>query len=115
MYNSIFQSAFTTLTPILGDAIRTNHADAVKTKPLGSESRNQRVKSIKSKVIEILEFIMDLRLHLRITNLLILFKQLYIAAPTNRQGGMLSGNVATHSTWQELASFAIIAVQARLL
>ena len=87
MYNSIFQSAFTTLTPILGDAIRTNQADVVKAKPLGGESRNQKVKSIKIKVIEILEFIMDLRLHLRITNLLVLFKQLYVAAPANRQGG----------------------------
>ena len=87
MYNSIFQSAFTTLTPILGDAIRSNQADVVKAKVVGGESRNQKVKSIKIKVIEILEFIMDLRLHLRITNLLVLFKQLYVAAPANRQGG----------------------------
>ena len=87
MYSSIFQSAFTTLSPILGEAMNANHTDAAKSKPLGSEARNQTVKSIKIKVIEILEFIMDLRLHLRITNLLILFKQLYVAAPTNRQGG----------------------------
>ena len=51
------------------------------------DSNNFAIKETKLKVIEILEFIMDLRLHLRIMNLLVLFKELYMTASPSGVGG----------------------------
>jgi hypothetical protein len=89
-YNSIVQSAFTAFTPILGDQLSINNTSeggVVKPK-ITAEANHFAVKETKLKVIEILEFIMDLRLHLRITNLLVLFKDLYQTASPSGLGGV---------------------------
>ena len=65
---------------------RTSEGGVMKPK-VSMDSNNFAIKETKLKVIEILEFIMDLRLHLRIMNLLVLFKDLYVTASPSRAGG----------------------------
>ena len=66
------------LTPLLQSSFLNPTRDAKSTRDYSSpESSHMDVMDTKMKIIEILQFIMDLRLDMRITNLLVIYKHHY--------------------------------------
>ena len=80
-YSSIIQTTMTAFTPLLSNYMPfdTNGRSAMG-RSKGTTEKSKAVRGTKLRVIEIIEFLMNQRLHLRITNLLSIFKQLYEAS-----------------------------------
>ena len=75
---SIMTTAMGPLTPLLHSSFLNPPRDNKLSRDYNSpESSNMDVMDTKTKIIEILQFIMDLRLDLRITNLLVIYKHHY--------------------------------------
>ena len=75
---SIMTTAMGPLTPLLHTSFLNPPRDNKLSRDYNSpESSHMDVMDTKTKIIEILQFIMDLRLDLRITNLLVIYKHHY--------------------------------------
>ena len=75
---SIMTTAMGPLTPLLHSSFLNPPRDNKLSRDYNNpESSNMDVMDTKTKIIEILQFIMDLRLDLRITNLLVIYKHHY--------------------------------------
>ena len=79
------------LTPLLQNSLLDPTRDLKSTRDYNSpESSHMDVMDTKMKIIDILQFIMDLRLDMRITNLLVIYKQHYHELTTLDEGSSLS-------------------------
>ena len=79
------------LTPLLQNNILNPTRDLKSTRDYSSpESSHMDVMDTKMKIIDILQFIMDLRLDMRITNLLVIYKQHYHELTTLDEGSSMS-------------------------
>ena len=75
---SIMTTAMGPLTPLLHNSFLNPQRDAKLARDYSSpESSHMDVMDTKMKIIDILQFIMDLRLDMRITNLLVIYKHHY--------------------------------------
>lgn len=75
---SIVTTAMGPLTPLFSDGIFGPRHNPKSTRDYNSpESSHKDVMDTKMKIIDILQFIMDLRLDMRITNLLVIYKHHY--------------------------------------
>ena len=76
---SIMTTAMGPLTPLLHSSLILNpQRDTKSTRDYSSpENSHMDVMDTKMKIIDILQFIMDLRLDMRITNLLVIYKHHY--------------------------------------
>ena len=74
----IMTTAMGPLTPLLHNSFLNPQRDTKLTRDYNSpESSHMDVMDTKMKIIDILQFIMDLRLDMRITNLLVIYKHHY--------------------------------------
>ena len=90
---SIMTTAMGPLTPLLHTSFLNPQRDAKSTRDYSSpESSHMDVMDTKMKIIDILQFIMDLRLDMRITNLLVIYKQHYheLTTLTGEEGSSMS-------------------------